>query len=260
MKSNAPKLSTSVKHLLVGLQNRLVIFLVVSGFKGKNKITRLIRLGSSYGGWHVSSSLLETKGRKVLISVGLGHDVTFDVEMLERGFAVIGLDPLPTSYAYALDALSEFEGRVELINAGIWKECGNVQFYSPIIEGHDSWSITNVQGTKESPKKVFPVLDLVTLSSSSNLFKDSTIRILKLDIEGAEVDLFDSIGKFNPPFNQVSIEMDFLSLITFKQLGRRLREIRRARRALRMLDSKGYQLVNHEKFNFTWLFRDSILP
>jgi FkbM family methyltransferase len=253
----SPKSINILKRHLVKIQNSFVVFCVEFGFLRKRKSGKFLRLGSSYGGWYVDSDLLDSGEEKILISAGLGHDVTFDVEMLKRGFTVIGLDPLESSFKYAQNILSEFDSQVTLINAGIWKESGRVRFYAPIVNGHDSWSIINVQQTGVELGDDFPVIDLHTLTSENSRFKNSRVRVLKLDIEGAEVEMFNSICTFAPRFNQLCIEMDFLSLIRFRHFGRRLQAIKRARRSLQLLKTHGYSLENIENFNFTWVSRGS---
>jgi FkbM family methyltransferase len=247
--------SALFKSCLVGTQNRFLIRVVTFNFLRFSREQKFIRFGSAYGGWHVASKLVETNGNKVLISAGLGHDVTFDIEMLKNGFKVIGLDPLESSYDYAREALANFGSNADLLNVGLWKVSGRVDFYSPKVLNHDSWSILNAHETQGVSCVTFPVVDLNFLAESRPYLAESSVRILKMDIEGAEAEMFDVISNFTPKFDQISIEMDFLSLIKFKQINRRLKETRRARKVLRIMQMRGYDLVNHENFNFTWLLR-----
>lgn len=247
--------SALFKSRLVGAQNRFVIRVITFNFQQFPREQTFIRLGSAYGGWHVASKLVESGGSKVLISAGLGHDVTFDIEMLKHGFRVIGLDPLASSYEYAKETLANFGTNADLLNAGLWKISGRVDFYSPKVLSHDSWSILNAHETPGISSATFPVVDLNFLAESRPYLAESSVRILKMDIEGAEAEMFDVISSFTPKFNQISIEMDFISLIKFKQINRRLKETRRARKVLRIMQMRGYDLVNYENFNFTWLLR-----
>jgi FkbM family methyltransferase len=242
-----------MRQKAVGIQNRAVLnciaFNVLNGSKG----SQFKRLGSDYGGWHVTTECLTSKGEKLLISAGLGHDVTFDLAMLEHDFKVIGLDPLKSSFEYASGKLAVYQDKVELINAGMWNESGSKMFYSPKVTNHDSWSISNVQETGEALGEKFEVVDLAYLANHSFLFKNNDVRILKMDIEGAELALFPMIANFEPKFQQVSIEMDFVSLIKFKQLARRIRAVNQARRAIKLMAVGGYELRHIEHFNFTWV-------
>jgi hypothetical protein len=71
--------------------NLLTLKLTILG-NFKREDFKLLRLGTEYGGWWIPLSALEDDRSKVLVSVGLGYDVSFDSELIERGFRVIGLD------------------------------------------------------------------------------------------------------------------------------------------------------------------------
>lgn len=242
-----------IKFKLVNLQNRAVLKCITFKVVNRSKASDFQRLGSDYGGWHVATAILESTGEKLLISAGLGHDVSFDLGMLEHNFKVIGLDPLKSSYEFASRKLALYQDRVELINAGIWTESGSKIFYSPKVSYHDSWSISNVQETSRAQSESFQVVDLKYLITHSRLFENNNVRILKMDIEGAELALFPMIASFEPKFDQVSIEMDFVSLIRFKQLVRRVKAVLKARRAISLMKQSGYELCHIEHFNFTWV-------
>lgn len=244
----------ALKISLVAIQNKVVIRAIL-GFRSMDgEQNDFQRLGSDYGGWHVTTEFLNSQGEKLLISAGLGHDVTFDLAMLEHNFKIIGLDPLKSSFEYASEKLAVYKDRVELINAGMWDESGSKMFFSPKVTNHDSWSILNVQETDEELGEKFEVVDLAYLANHSVLFKNNDVRILKMDIEGAELALFPMITNFEPKFQQVSIEMDFVSLIKFKKLARRIRAINQARSAIKLMAQNGYRLSHIEHFNFTWVY------
>ena len=242
-----------IKFKLVNLQNRAVLKCIAFRVMNKSKARQFQRLGSDYGGWHVTTEILESTGEKLLISAGLGHDVSFDLGMLEHNFKVIGLDPLKSSFEYATKKLAFYQDRVELINAGIWTESGSKIFYSPKVSDHDSWSISDVQETGKAQSKSFQVVDLAYLANHSLLFQNNDVRILKMDIEGAELALFPMIASFEPKFQQVSIEIDFVSLIRFKHLIRRVKAVLEARQAISLMKQSGYELCHIEHFNFTWV-------
>lgn len=245
-----------MKRLLVNLQNFCVLRLITRGFLEKSRGHSFVRLGSSYGGWNVHSELLAAGGEKVLISAGLGHDVSFDLAMLGKGFKIIGLDPLESSLKFANSKLHNHLDCVDLINSGLWLECKDVAFYAPRNSQHDSWSINNVQETEISNTVQFSVVDLDFLYKTRSTFRDAAIRILKMDIEGAEEQMFNSVAEFQPKFNQVSVEMDFVSLVRFRQVTRRINAVRKARFALNLMREQGYYLYNYENFNFTWLIKE----
>lgn len=260
MKSGPMKTWIQIKTKLVYGQNFLALKFISFNLLTSSNTGRFHRLGSDYGGWHVPSEYLSSRSEKLLISVGLGHDVSFDLAMLENNFKVIGLDPLTSSIEHASRELASYSNRVEIINVGFWKECGLKTFYSPSVQAHDSWSITNVHETHEDQSVKFEVVDLTFLAENSSFFKNSEIRILKLDIEGAELALFPMIANFEPKFQQISVEMDFVSLIKFRQFGRRIRAVQNARQIIHLMARGGYGLSHIEHFNFTWVLNHPKAP
>ena len=242
-----------LKHFLVYAQNRLVLFLVTTGFKNKKTNLMLVRLGTDYGGWWVPEYLLKIKNRtKTLVSVGLGFDVSFDKEMFASDFSIIGLDPLDDSIKYAHSVLGE-DSQVRLINCGLWVASGVGTFFSPQNQAHDSWSIQNLQNTDINQSKKFPVISLKDLLLKFPEIEKSDFSYLKMDIEGAEIRVLDDVAKSQFKFDVIAAEMDFLSLIAFKNIWRRILMIRRARNLLVAIENGGYRLIFNENFNFFWM-------
>lgn len=53
-------------------------------------------LGSSYGGWSICPDLLDSKS--IVYSLGIGEDISFDLELIERfGTSIYAFDPTPKS-------------------------------------------------------------------------------------------------------------------------------------------------------------------
>jgi hypothetical protein len=130
-------------HILVRFQNRFTIYLSISGFRHPIwEPIQLERLGSDYGGWWVPKSSILPSNKKILVSAGLGFDVSFDKLMLEDGYFVIGLDPLARSYLYASEELKGYGNKL-LINKGVSTFDGRQKFYAPKIPSHDSWSMNS---------------------------------------------------------------------------------------------------------------------
>ena len=243
----------SIKQTLVQFQNYHVIKLVTFGFKSRAQNRNLIRLGSEYGGWWVIKEVLDDKSKKrVLISAGLGFDVTFDEALLSAGFEVIGLDPLEDSVEFAtrmLDDYPKFSG----LNRGLWKDTGTEKFFSPKDKSHDSWSATNLQRAAAKNYKEFKVISIKDLFQKFPQLESSDYCALKMDIEGSEVEVIPTIVDFRKKFDLLAIEMDFLSLIPFLSLLTRIQKVIEARKLLRALKGRGYKLAINDNFNFIWI-------
>jgi FkbM family methyltransferase len=243
-----------IRHLLVKIQNALVNYIVTfRRYSTKPNVT-LERLGSVYGGWWVPKTCIEGKGlRRVAFSVGIGHDVTFDKQLLKNGFLVIALDPLAECVAFAEKELSGFDG-VYLNNLGLSTYSGKERFFSPRNSAHDSWSSTNSQLTSHDNSIVFDVISLADLISKYKSVVEGAYTILKMDIEGAESKILQSLCDLDYVFDYVAIEMDCLSLIPFLHFKTRLNRIKEVRGLIRNMNSRGYELIKTENFNYFWSF------
>ncbi len=229
----------------------MTVALVTHGFRGKYEIP-LIRLGSVYGGWWVPEFTLTRDLRKRnLISVGLGHDVTFDREMLLSGYNLIGLDPLISSIHYAEQELAAFSQK-KLVCKGLWLSSGKVKFYSPKIANHDSWSITNSQYSPLEETKSYSVVTISQLYHDFPDLRDSDFTMLKMDIEGAEVPILFDIDFRKYRIDFLAAEIDYLAVIPFKNFVERFQKVRSVRKLLSRIEDSGYTLVLTEKFNFFW--------
>ena len=128
-------------------------------------------------------------------------------------------------------------------------------FFPPKIQTHDSWSTSNLHNTATSSAKIFDVITLEDLYKASENLKNSQYRLLKMDIEGLELELIRVICESQYKFDFLAIEMDFLSLIPFLQFRKRLKLVFKARLLLQALQKSGYELIKTENFNFCWIHK-----
>jgi len=248
----ADKLFAKVKHQLVAIQN-IIVAKIVSFSYLKNVSVDLTRLGTNYGGWFIPENILHAIDKKrVLVSGGLGHDVSFDKILLEKGFEIIGLDPLSECCDFARKELGDSKS-VSIIEKGLWTNSGNIDFFPPKNKTHDSWSITNTQSALPQEATTFKVISLTDLIREYPSIGNSDFSMLKLDIEGAESEIMKKLFTSDYKFDFVGIEMDFLSLIPFLAIKRRLRAIINARQNMKIFQSAGYIFVLKENFNFFWI-------
>lgn len=207
----------------------------------------LSRLGSDYGGWWIPSLAVGDPGSKVLLSVGLGYDVSFDAELVSNGFRVIGLDQLSECVAYAKVQVSS--KRATFLCRGLGVESGVERFFAPRNPSHDSWSITNAQNTSFEKSKLFEVISFRELLDKFPEIVTSSFSMLKMDIEGAELPILNSIYR-ELNFDYIGVEMDCLVLVPFLNFATRVRKIIEVRRLISNLESQGYKLVFLDNFNF----------
>lgn len=242
----------NLKSRLVGVQNHLVLWIATRSFLTKIEGMELVRLGTEYGGWFVPrNSLRQMNRNKILLSAGIGHDVSFDVEMQKNGFGVIALDPLLDCCKFAEEKLN-FSEFTKVLNVGLGKRSGHELFFSPGSNESNSWSLTNEHGTSTNlaiPMETMTLSEILELIPNAN----KAYIVLKMDIEGAERIIFQDVIDHSESFDFVCIEMDFLQLLPFKSLAERIRRVRETRRILNSMESKDFRLVHIENFNFFWI-------
>ncbi|MER8578398.1 FkbM family methyltransferase [Mesorhizobium sp. M0965] len=192
-----------------------------------------LRLGSAYGGWDFIDR--EELHGSTVISCGLGEDASFDVEFAAKyGAKVIILDPTPRAIAHyqaIVDRMARGElvpttgepwhpGRYDLTNIkpsqlllipkALWVEETSLKFFAPSDPKHVSHSIIDFQNNYQMTGTHIQV-STVTVEMICRDYSLTTLPLLKLDIEGAEVDVLKHmvLGKVRP--SQILVEFDELT-------------------------------------------------
>lgn len=230
---------------------------------------KLVRLGSEYGGWVFVEE--DSFDGCTLISAGLGEDDSFDVEFANMFKArVLMVDPTPRAiehfrklheripqrktvdYVYggnqpieSYDTQALNPSSFTLEPSALWKRSKRINFFAPPNREHVSYSIVDYQNEYRKDVSMITVnaLSFTDLVNNHNLPFNPTI--LKLDIEGAEIETISHLlAKGHRP-NQILVEFDELS--RGDKIARK-----RARRADRILIRSGYSCVWKEKTNLSY--------
>lgn len=230
----------------------------------------LVRLGSKYGGWSfVPFSNLEGSW---IVSAGLGEDASFDTEIQRRyGARVLILDPTPRAMNHfeAVKKLFGHKGTTNWVSGGnqpvnlydlssattenmvlipkaLWNKASMLRFYSPTDPTHVSHSINNYQNDYRSDTPFIEVASTTLKSVMANLGQ-AHLPLLKLDIEGAEIEVIQSFLEDGVRPTQILVEYDELVRPT-------MRSNLRIQRIHNRLLKSGYKLVNWDKpSNFLYL-------
>jgi FkbM family methyltransferase len=214
---------------------------------------RVTRLGTSYGGWNFSPSLLQD-GQWAMLC-GAGEDVSFDLELQrETGMDVVIVDPTPRAIAHWDHVIAASESgsgltdkvsgnpynltgidfsKITYMPYAIWNEPKTIKFWEPANPKHVSYSATNLQSTNAFIE--VSALDPSELAKRTGRSLE-TLGLLKLDIEGAEGAIIDwFLG------NRILVPQ---LLVEFDEMTRPSRESRDSvRRMVNQLLSAGYELV-----------------
>jgi FkbM family methyltransferase len=192
-----------------------------------------IRLGSSYGGWNfVDHPSLQGC---TIVSAGLGEDASFDIEFAARYAArVIIVDPTlravqhfeaisahfgePSSQPYgptgkqpisAYDLSSIRQDQLQLMPYALWNERGVVKFVGPANPEHVSHWIPT-PGSEIGPATRVTEVPAMAMDNIMDAVGIVGLPLLKIDIEGAEVEVLeDCLAKGITPA-QILVEFDAL--------------------------------------------------
>jgi FkbM family methyltransferase len=193
-------------------------------------IPALEKIGSECGGWIVPTNSLNRES--ICYCVGVGEDITFDLALIDRfGCQVFAYDPTPRA---ALHVKSHAVGYDKYIykRMGLWDKDEVIKFYAPANPDNVSHSAINLQKTdtyfEAQCKRLSTLL-------SENVHE--RISLLKLDIEGAEYKVVESILSDHLKIDILCVEYDE----AFHPLDRQYKE--RITTSVKSLLNYGYRLV-----------------
>ena len=202
-----------------------------------NYNNNIIFLGTDYGGWSfLSDNDLENK---FIISAGLGEDASFDIELVSKyNCKVIIIDPTPRAVehykqiiknagkpktepykkggkqnisSYDLTHINN-ENFLLISNALYNVDNKELKFFSPPNKDHVSYSINNWQNDYKKSSD-FIKIKTITIKSILTKYNISRLEMIKLDIEGAEIEVLKNMldEKIFP--TQILVEFDELNKI-----------------------------------------------
>lgn len=153
--------------------------------------------GSKETGREVPGTLGLTT-RDTVLSAGVGEDVSFDIDLQRAtGATIVLVDPTPRAIAH-VDSLRSGESNYDLRGVdlqkmpldptALWVKEGFIEFWAPDDPSHVSYSIVNLQGTSEALR--VPCARLSTILRRHGIEK---LKLLKIDIEGAEIEVLGNM-------------------------------------------------------------------
>jgi FkbM family methyltransferase len=193
-------------------------------------------LGTPYGGWTLPEGLLSAGS--VCYSAGVGTDVSFDLELIGRyGCTVHALDPTPASVAFI-----EQSDLPEQFVFHPWAVGGSDGQREFRLYNERDGSASMVLGRRGKPF----VAPARTIASIMNELGHGHLDLLKLDIEGAEYEVLDSLEADGVRSRILCVEFHRTPFI--RPMVRAVRRLREA-----------YVPVDVSYFDTTWVARDELV-
>ena len=199
----------------------------------------LQRLGSKYGGWFIDTNAEPEKC--FLVSAGLGEDASFDIEYVDKyGLFAILIDPTPRAVqhfqaiignagspklspynnsgkqlidSYELRRLNRFN--FYLREVALWTKSGQVAFHEPENQTYVSHSIKKSNSRGSSIRVNAACLKDILLEFEERIV--GLEMVLKLDIEGSEIEVLKNILSSGIKPRQILVEWDFLRSCQFRE-------------------------------------------
>ena len=194
----------------------------------------LSKIGSEACGWIVPTDLITEES--VCYCVGAGEDITFDLALIERyGCSVYGFDPTPRAKLH-VGYVAKNNPRYHFFGVGLWSADVPMKFYAPRDPTHVSHSVVNLQHTTD-----FFVADCKRLSSIMRDLGHDHVDLLKLDVEGAEYTILESILADELRIGVICVEFDQPA------------PLRRTWKIIGALSRSGYHPVFAERWNWTFI-------
>lgn len=248
--------ATTARRSVRALKDLLRRALGVDPQSGVTPLPRLSWVGSQTHGYCVPEGLLGPGA--TCYAVGAGEDITFDTELARRfGCRVRVVDPTPEGRDHfrLVQAKVEageplwsangepFRYRIErerlallsLVEIGVWDRATQMRFWEPTRDNYPSHSVAMFQ---ESGRYIeLPVDRLGAIMAAQG---DTTIDLLKLEIEGAEYRVLETIVEDRLDIKAIAVEYDEVWHVR----GRSRAHLFRIRASTRRLQSAGYRLVH----------------
>lgn len=155
-------------------------------------------LGTVYGGHSVLTDAI--KGEPILYSFGVGEDISFDLEMIERFDAqIFACDPTPRAVKFLGDQVLPEKFTFKPVAVSDKNE--TLEFHPPVNPQHVSHSV--FQKSQDLKPLSVPAESVASLMHG---WGHQEITILKMDIEGAEYAVLEDMMRTGIKPEQILVE------------------------------------------------------
>lgn len=187
------------------------------------------KLGTIYGGWYVPTNM-NLNEKSIIYSGGVGEDMSFDLLLNDKyNCNIFLIDPtkkaikhyeemidfytneirftgnIQTDYYSKITNLNIDLNKFHYLNIGLWHKSDTLKFYKQNNAEYVSQSLVENMFGK--------TYDIVNVDSIQNIMKQNNhthIDLLKLDIEGAEINVLNKMFDDQIYPKYILIEFDLL--------------------------------------------------
>jgi FkbM family methyltransferase len=235
--------------------------------KIKFKRIDIERIGTTYGGWSIPENFLNSDS--VCYLAGAGEDISFDVGIVKKfNCKVYILDPTPRAYSHyelliqntqkglntpinnepdqSYNLLPDNIDKLNFLKIGLWSGSGEIKFFEPKNSSHVSHSALNLQNTQR-----YFIGKVKKLSELMKELNHDHLDLLKIDIEGAEYNVIESIIHDKVQIKVICVEFDEAN----HPLDNKF--LLRINNTLKSLFKAGYRIIDYDnKHNYTLIRKD----
>lgn len=157
--------------------------------------------GNKYGGFYVCPDIINDNS--IVYSFGIGEDISFDIKMIdEHKCDVFAFDPTPKSVKWVKQYKS-MPSKFNFFDYGLADRSGPFDFFLPKNTEYVSGSFV-IQDCVDATNRV--QVEMKSFKDIIKILGHNKVDVLKMDIEGAEYKVLDSILSSPILINQILIE------------------------------------------------------
>jgi FkbM family methyltransferase len=226
----------------------------------------MIKLGTQYGGWFIPNNI-SLDGNSIIYSAGVGEDISFDLMLQDKyNCNILLIDPTERSIIHYneifsfynnKDILNPFTGniqkdyysiisllnpnlsKIKYIDCGLWNSRAQLKFYKQSNESYISQSLIENMFSNN-----YDIVNVDTLKNIMHKNNHNYIDFLKLDIEGAEINVLNNMLDDNIFPKYLCVEFDLL--LKNKDYNNLTKQ------CISRLINNGYKILYNDNYNITF--------
>lgn len=232
--------SKQIKSFAFEFQNSIFRFLLEKKLRVKNA-EPMVFLGNNYSGYWFPKDLIDSRG--TIWGVGLGHDSSFELELMELGYGFIGFEPEFSCFISSKEQFSLTDAVIE--NYGLWDKTGKFHYTGANI------SIVNIFNLNQKSEEFLDIRSLWDETKLKNIEDQAGPRILKLNIEGAEREILLKFIKAPLAFEVIIFQAEFLLHLGFKRISNKISAYIDLLRIMRGFQSNNWRIAHFDRHQIT---------